>query len=611
MTVTAGAEPYVPRLAVEWLRERPGARWHTVEGSLAFVDISGFTALTERLAAKGRVGAEELSDTLSQLFSELLAVAYRDGAGLLKWGGDALVLLFDGADHAARAVHAVVGMRARLAEVGRIGRGAARTTLRMSAGINSGRFHAFLVGDPTVHRELIVCGPAASRCTEMQAAASADEIAITAATAALIDQACVGQPLGHGFLVAGVPAVGADALVPAPSVDGLAIEMLIPPGIRERVCTSWGVAEHRRVAVGFVEFSGVDELITEQGPEGLADELDALVRATQQAAQRFGVTFFETDLGVDGGKIMLTAGAPTTAERDDERMLLAALEAVRHTSSLRLRAGVNRGHVFAGDFGAPFRRTYSVKGDAVNLAARLLGRAQPGELVATRDVLSQSTTEFTIDELAPFSVKGKSELVHAAVVGEPVHRSRDEASAFVGRANLLAELNEVIHQSNERRGSAIVISGPAGVGKSRILTEVVAAAGVRALVVKCDEYQRSTPYWSLRQLLQHALGVRVDALDGPVQARGELADERRGEIRNVLAPIAQRRQLQLHHGAQQTQIESCGQKIGSLSKESGQIRKESGQIRKRCGRHQKGCERDARSDGWISSGDSIAGSAAP
>ncbi len=518
MTPAAGAEPYVPRLAVEWLRHRPGATWQEVDGSLAFVDISGFTALTERLAAKGRIGAEQLSDILSALFSELLAVAYRDGAGLVKWGGDALVLLFEGPDHATRAVHATVAMRQRLAEVGTVGSGAARVTLRMSAGIHSGRFHCFLVGDPTKHRELVVCGPAASRCVEMQAAARADEIGITAATANLIPPDCVGAALGAGFVVAEAPAVNDDALVPRPDSTGLDIEGLLPQGIRERVCTVWGEAEHRRIAVAFVQFSGTDMLLTSQGPEALADALDACVRAAQQSAQRYGVTFFETDVGVDGGKVMLTAGAPTTGARDAERLLLAVTDVVRTHTPLALRAGVNAGDVFAGDFGAPFRRTYSVKGDAVNLAARLLGRADVGEVVATLEVLDSSDVRFDTVTLEPFHVKGKSAVVHATKVGARRGGTSTIDIPFVGRAAEVGRVRAAIDAAVAGAGAAFDVSGDAGSGTSRLAAVVISSAGVPAHVARCDEYERSTPFWAFRQVLRSALGVAADADDGAVDA---------------------------------------------------------------------------------------------
>ena len=88
-------KPYVPRLVVNWLRTMPDERHLALESSLLFVDISGFTALTERLAKKGKIGAELMRDTLDGIFRALLDEAYDWGAGLLKWGGDALLLLFD------------------------------------------------------------------------------------------------------------------------------------------------------------------------------------------------------------------------------------------------------------------------------------------------------------------------------------------------------------------------------------------------------------------------------------------------------------------------------------------------------------------------------------
>lgn len=113
-------KPFVPRLLIQWLREWPGVRDLEVPGSLAFVDISGFTRLTERLATKGKIGAEELTEILDAVFGELLDIAYADGAGLIKWGGDAVLLLFHGEEHAVRACHAAYGMRRAMRRIGRV-----------------------------------------------------------------------------------------------------------------------------------------------------------------------------------------------------------------------------------------------------------------------------------------------------------------------------------------------------------------------------------------------------------------------------------------------------------------------------------------------------------
>ncbi len=100
--------PYTPRISVEWDLDAPGTTWQVVDGSLVFVDISGFTALSERLARLGRIGAEELTAVLDTVFGAMLRAAYARGGSLLKFGGDALLLLFESPDHVLQATAAAV-----------------------------------------------------------------------------------------------------------------------------------------------------------------------------------------------------------------------------------------------------------------------------------------------------------------------------------------------------------------------------------------------------------------------------------------------------------------------------------------------------------------------
>ena len=118
--------PYMPRLVQEWLANSPGERYLPVEGTLAFIDISGFTRLSERLARKGREGAEDVTSYLNVSFARMLEIADRAGGDLLKYGGDALLLLFTGDGHAVRdasevaigdRVHVRVGLGAFDAEI--------------------------------------------------------------------------------------------------------------------------------------------------------------------------------------------------------------------------------------------------------------------------------------------------------------------------------------------------------------------------------------------------------------------------------------------------------------------------------------------------------------
>ena len=185
-TVERGVEtllPYVPALLGRWTPGGADPRHLRLEGSLAFVDISGFTRLTERLAAHGKVGAEQMSDMLSATFTGLLTAIRDEGADLVKWGGDAMLLLFDGPDHATRAARSAHRMRATLADIGAVRLPSGTVRLRMSVGVHSGAFDFFLVGDPAIHQELLISGPGASRTADMEAAAAAGQIGVSTPTA--------------------------------------------------------------------------------------------------------------------------------------------------------------------------------------------------------------------------------------------------------------------------------------------------------------------------------------------------------------------------------------------------------------------------------------------
>ncbi len=137
----------------------------------------------------------------------------------------------------------------------------------------------------------------------------------------------------------------------------------------------------------------------------------------EAATEEQGIAFLGSDVDADGGKLILTAGAPTVTGDDEDRMLLALRKIVESDPPIPLRIGVHRGAVFAGDIGPAYRRTYTVMGDAVNLTARLMAKAEPGQIYATADVLDRANTLFATTKLEPFAVKGKAEPVQAWSVG--------------------------------------------------------------------------------------------------------------------------------------------------------------------------------------------------
>src|SRR5262249_24317532 len=99
------ARHYLPRLLLQRDRAAFDAGYFEIDGTLMSADLSGFTKLSERLARIGREGAEELTEVLNNCFDRMIAVVTRDGGDILKFGGDALLILYTGDRRTARACH--------------------------------------------------------------------------------------------------------------------------------------------------------------------------------------------------------------------------------------------------------------------------------------------------------------------------------------------------------------------------------------------------------------------------------------------------------------------------------------------------------------------------
>ncbi len=516
---TSGLQPYVPRIVIEWLQRTPDETARVVEGTAVFADISGFTQLTEQLAARGRVGAEEMGDTLNHVFGALLGSAYEYGAGLVKWGGDAVLLLYQDDGHASRAAAAALEMQQVITEVGRIRTSSGEVRLKMSIGMHTGALDFLLVGEE--FRELIVTGPEVSMVAQMEAAAQAGQVVVSPASATALSRAGarLGPPVGAGRLLTEAPPAERTA-GPAARPSGLDLVQALPPPLAAHLLNNDGAYEHRGVAVCFIGFAGVDTFRERNGLAATARAIDAVVSACQRAATANDVTFLATDIYPDGGKVILVAGAPRSAGDDTTRLFATARQVMDSDQELPLSAGLNVGRVFAGDYGLPVRRVYSITGDAVNLAARLMAKAEPGQLVASRTALERCRTDYVTEPLAPFSVKGKRDPVEASGVGAArSHGSQPSTSEdvhdlpLVGRAQELEVLLASYDTAARGRGSLVDLCGPPGIGKSRLVRELLARVHQPTVLrLHGDLYATGTPYHPFHRLFGEEAGVRGEDL---------------------------------------------------------------------------------------------------
>jgi class 3 adenylate cyclase/tetratricopeptide (TPR) repeat protein len=496
----------VPAVAIDWIRDEPERRWRVLDGSLCFADISGFTALTERLEARGPIGAEELVDTLDGVFGRMLEIVADRGGQLLKFGGDALLLLFDGDGHARRAAGAAVEMRRALRRTSDAVTSGRRLRLSMSVGIGSGDIHLFLVGAPS--RELVVLGPVASATLAAEHTASAGQILVTTETATRLPVRAVERQV-NGYQILDWRRAPAEPF-PAPILgEHVDVTSLLPSDLAAVVADA-PEPRHCVATVAFVRLSGIEQLLG-RGLDGAADVLDRTLREIQAACRAEGVVILAVDVDQDGAKVMCAAGAPANSEDDEGRMLRAMRRIATSGLPLSVQIGINRGHVFAAELGTPSRAAYSAMGDTTNTAARIMSVAPPGSIYAHPGVLDHARTLYESRPVGPFTFKGKSEpaVVYdvGAELGMRAHAGR-HALALVGRQDELAVLTAAIDDGAAGRGGVITLAGPTGVGKSRLVRDALAARpDVPVFAVRAEPYGAVSPYRPFRDPVRALLGI--------------------------------------------------------------------------------------------------------
>ena len=501
---------HIPELAVDWARDEPDRLWRVVDGTLCFADISGFTALAERLSQHGRVGGEELIETLSRVFGGMLESSRAYDGTLLKFGGDALLFLFRGERHALRAANAAVEMRRELRKAAEERTSVGRLRLSMSVGLHSGPLHFFLVGSS--HRELILAGPDVSRVTETEGSADAGQIAVSSATsAALPGQATRARDDGTLLLRWRKPTMQPTGPVAVEPTSPAILRQLMPRALGEFLDAGPPEPEHRIACIAFVRFSGTDSILTQDGPDALAAALQSTVATAQKIFEAEGITLLTIDIDDDGGKLFLSAGVPIAGKDSEGRMLQALRRLADEDMPLPLQFGVNRGHVFVAEVGTGWRAAYSAMGDTTNTAARICAKAPPGKIYCHPSVLVESRPTFATEQVGPFTFKGKTTPQTLYAVGNLVGRQKDpkeHGESVTARQAERRILDAAVSNLSNGIGECITIVGDTGLGKSSLVDMTLEHARELPVIrVFGESFRVSNPYGMLREPVSELLGI--------------------------------------------------------------------------------------------------------
>src|SRR5215468_9371254 len=315
---------------------------------------------------------------------------------------------------------------------------------------------------------------------------------------------------------------GPQTLQAAPDPRFASPETYTPKHLAEKILTSKAAleGERKQITVLFADLKGSMELLADRDPEEARKLLDPVLERMIEAVHRYEGTVNQ----VMGDGIMALFGAPVAREDHAVRACYAALamqEAMRryadevrrtHGLTVQMRVGLNAGEVVVRAIGNDLHMDYSAVGLTTVLAARMEQLATPGSILLTATTLRLVEGLVQVTPLGPVPVKGVAAPVDVfELVGASAIRRRLQAAVargltrFVGRQTELATLHQALERAGAGHGQVVALLGEAGVGKSRLVYEVIHSHRTQGWLVlesASVSYGKATPYFPVLDMLK-------------------------------------------------------------------------------------------------------------
>lgn len=503
-------------------------------GAALFADVSGFSLLTETLREHlgPRRGAEELSRYLDSVYNAIIAELERFGGSVIDFAGDSLLCWFDERQEQAapRAVAAAFNLQAAMAQFSNLQiAGQATVSLTLKVAVASGPARRLVVGDPQIRYLDTLSGATIARTASAEHLAQKGEILLDETTVQQLGNALqittwrASQESGEKFAVAGallqLPAPTPLPAIQTPQTPSFLRDWL-DQSVYQRKSPEFQT-EFRPCVALFVRFQGID-----YETDGAQAKLNDLVCLMQQISGRYQGNLLQLTIGDKGSYAYINFGALTTHENNSRRAAKTALE-LQEKSPLPLQIGITQGVMRVGAYGGATRQTFGALSDDVNLAARLMIAAAPGEILLNSRANALMKRHFLTETRPALQLKGRAEpiSIYKLVGAQPGSAIQLAEPAYslpmVGRRNELQIIEEKLSLALQKKSQIISIIAEAGLGKSRLVSEAIHIAnqiGFFGYGSACQSDAINTPYLAWKGIWDAIFAIDPD-MDAANQIR--------------------------------------------------------------------------------------------
>ncbi len=438
-----------------------------------FLDVSGFSAMTEELMRHGTQGAETLAQVMQAVFDPLAVKVYAHGGMIINMAGDAFTAMFpatqaeDGADEAClQALAAAWSMQQQIASLQQQETPFGIFSIRVKIGLAIGEISWGILTSMDGHRAVYYFqGPAVDGCAEAEHHAAGGEIVMSEKVRELLAKWIIAdgclrvEPVADHFRLAYLATdLPQEQSYTIPEIDPNVLRLFFPAIIAERAHSG----EFRQIVNLFINLPTVRS----------EAQLVIFAQNVFDLMDRYGGVFKRIDFGDKGSYLFLFWGAPIGHEDDVERALNFLVD-LQSLTSIPLHAGVTYQTAYAGFIRTERIEEYTCFGWAVNLAARFMMGAPRGEIWVDEAIARRARGQFEIEYKDQRPFKGFAHPQNIYILNE----KRQEVESFysgdlVGREEEIGCLgNFVTPIWQGRYAGALVVWGEAGMGKSRLVHE--------------------------------------------------------------------------------------------------------------------------------------------